>query len=433
MNSSIAVLVAICVLSLAAAYKLVPANKYKILFILLAFTAVIVRIATVIILYRAGTDTFGTDGLLYHKAGIWVKDQLAEGVPFFSVRYAYTWYTALVGLVYHIFGVNRYIVSYINIAFAFFSAILLLKIALNLKYRFVNAAFISLIFLYFPNLFLWTADSRKEALLIFVSFLCLYCTQRFFLLSESGTLSTASGLVRIAFICLLVWFCTLVRIYMFVPLAFGILICIFLSYLKNHKRLYIMFCIAIIVCSFITFFATVYPLLDNYHAVMFPDEIGNLGEDIGNKLETVKLLASGRNILSAAANYILLPYPGKVDIADIRGNDTLNAIVGIDMTVWYLCLLLMLTGLYSLIRKRSIFLTGTFAYLIAYVSINVLVVENVADTIYRYRSVIVGISLLFIDFGVFSHIRSRITDILSLGDGNAKPGIISSCSIKSNF
>ena len=70
MDSSIIILITICALSLFAAYKMVPANKYKLLYILLAFAALLLRVATVMYIYRGGTDTFGTDGLLYHNEGI---------------------------------------------------------------------------------------------------------------------------------------------------------------------------------------------------------------------------------------------------------------------------------------------------------------------------------------------------------------------------
>ncbi len=134
MDSSVLILIAICALTLVAAYKIVPSDKYKKIYIFLAFAALLLRVATIHYLYRSGPDTFGTYGLLYHKECIRASRQLDEGVPFYAVRYTYTWYTVFVGLIYHIFGVSRYIVSYINIALTFFSALLLLNIARNLKY-----------------------------------------------------------------------------------------------------------------------------------------------------------------------------------------------------------------------------------------------------------------------------------------------------------
>lgn len=407
MDSGILILITICALSLVAAYKIVPADKYRNMYILLAFAALLLRIATVLYLYRSGTDTFGTDGLLYHREGILVARQLAQGVPFYAVNYTYTWYTSFVGLIYHIFGVNRYIVSYINIILTFFSALLLLKIALNHKYKYTNAIFISLTFLYFPNMILWTSDSRKESMLIFISFLCWYLVQCFICRVESGQYSRAAEYVRILLVCVLTWVGTLVRIYMFLPLAAGILLTLFLFYRKSRRRIILLFIVAVIISSIIIGVLTVYPLLEDYHAIMFPDETSDLTEDIGNKWEVLKLIASGRNVLLATVNYILLPNPGNIDIADIRGNEPIRFIVSVDMVIWYFCLLFMLTGIYSTIKKKDSYLLGVIAFLVSYILINALVVENVPDTIYRYRSVIVGISLLFIDWSPISSLTKR--------------------------
>lgn len=411
MDSGILILITICALSLVAAYKIVPADKYRNMYILLAFAALLLRIATVLYLYRSGTDTFGTDGLLYHREGILVARQLAQGVPFYAVNYTYTWYTSFVGLIYHIFGVNRYIVSYINIILTFFSALLLLKIALNHKYKSTNAIFISLTFLYFPNMILWTSDSRKEAMLIFISFLCWYLVQRFICSVESGQYSRTAEYVRILLVCVLTWVGTLVRIYMFLPLAAGILLSLFLIYRRSRRRIVLLFIVAVIISSIIIGVFTVYPLLGDYHAIMFPAETSDLSEDIGNKWEVLKLIASGRNVLLATANYIILPNPGNIDIADIRGNEPIQFIVCVDMVIWYFCLLFMLTGIYSSIKKKDSYLLGVMAFLVSYILINALVVENVPDTIYRYRSVIVGISLLFIDWSPISSLTKRYEEV----------------------
>lgn len=412
MDSGILILITICALSLIAAYKIVPPDKYKKIYILLAFAALLLRIATVLYLYRSGTDSFGTDGLLYHREGILVARQLAQGVPFYAVRYTYTWYTSFVGLIYHIFGVNRYIVSYINIVFTFFSALLLFKIALNHKYKYANAIFISLTFLYFPNMILWTSDSRKEAMLIFISFLCWYLVQCFICRVESEKYSRAAEYVRIVFTCVLIWIGTLVRIYMFLPLAVGILLSLFLFYRKGRQRIILLFIVAVIVSSIIISIATVYPLLEDYHAITFPDETNDLSEDIGNKWEVLKLLVSGKNVLIATMNYILLPNPGNIDIADIKGNEPLQFIVSADMVIWYFCLLLILFGICSAVRKKDNYLLGILAFLASYILINALVVENVSDTIYRYRSVIVGTSLLFIDWGATGILVKRCEGFL---------------------
>lgn len=412
MDSSIIILIAICALSLFAAHKMVPADKYKLMYILLAFTALLLRVATVLYIYRGGTDTFGTDGLLYHNEGIRLAQQITDGMPLYALEYKYTWYTALVGMIYHIFGVNRYIVSYINIAFTFFSALFLFKIALNHKYRFANAAFISLIFLYFPNMILWTSDSRKEAILIFLSFLCWYQVQCFIRRIKSGEYSRTGEYIRILFVCALIWLCTIIRIYMFLPLAVGILLSLFLSYRKDRKPITIIFIAAVIIASIIISFATVYPLLDDYHALTFPDGTDDLGEDISNKFATIRSIIAGRNVVKATANYMLLPYPGNIDFPVLRGHDALRLIVSIDMLAWYLCLILMLPGIFGAIRKKEKLFLGLFAFLLSYILINAMVVENVSDTIYRYRSVIIGASLLFIDLDEIGSLVKRFKKIL---------------------
>lgn len=415
MDSSIIILIAICALSLFIAYKTVPANKYKYIYILSAFAALLLRVVTVLYIYHDRADIFGTDGLLYHREGIRLAQQMADGVPLYALEYKYTWYTAFVGLVYHILGVNRYIVSYINIVFTFFSALILFKIALNYKYRFVNAAIISLIFLYFPNMILWTSDSRKEAILILLSFLCWYSVQGSISKIESGKYLLAAEFARIVFVCALIWLCTIVRIYMFLPLAAGILLSLFLSYRKDRKPITIIFIVAVIIASIIISFATVYPLLDDYHAITFPDETDNLGEDISNKLATIRYIIAGRNIIKATANYILLPYPGNVDFTYIKSNNALELIVSVDMLVWYLCLILMLPGIIAAIREKDKIPLGILVFLSLYILINAMVVENVSDTIYRYRSVIVGTSLLFINW-------TAISSLIKSFRGRLQPG-----------
>jgi len=420
MDSNVLILIAICVLMLVAAFKIVPSDKYKNIYIILAFAALLLRVATVHYLYRSGPDTFGTDGLLYHKEGIETAQQLDDGIPFYAVRYSYTWYTAFVGLIYHIFGVNRYIASYINIAFAFFSALILLKIAINNKYKYSNAVFISLSFLYFPNMILWTSDSRKEALLILISFLCLYQVQCFIRRIESGEYSRACEYIRILFVCVLIWLGTLVRIYMFLPLAAGILLSQSLFYMKNRRRIILLFITAVFISSVIISISTVYPLLDGYHAIMFPEETNDLSNDIANKWKVLKLIASGRNVLVSTMNYILIPYPGNINIADISFSTLLQFVVSADMVAWYFCLLAMLPGIYSALRKNNCYMLGIMAFLASYILINAMVVENVPDTIYRYRSAIVGTSLLFIDWDAVSRMGNHFRGILFPGGNQIK-------------
>jgi hypothetical protein len=423
---------AICLLLIAAAYILVPKAKYKNTYIVLAILAVLIRVAIVSYLYSTGgTEASGTDSLLYHQEGIGIAHQLAQGVPFFSVKYSYTWYTVFVGLIYYIFGVDRYIVSYINIALAFFAAILILKMALNHKYKFVNAAFISLAFLYFPNLSLWTADSRKESLLIFVCCLCWYFVQKFTNDMTEKKGSIVLNICRIVLVCLLMWLSTLIRIYMFIPLATGILISQLLLYKKSLSRLSAGFAAAVAVSAVVIFFATMNPLTNGYHAISFSNEPSfNMTQDVTSKIQTVKTIASNRNIAVSIVNYVILPLPGNIDIADLHGNRKLEFIVSMDMLAWYGCLLLMISGLYSTLIKRESCFMGLIAFIAAYIFINAMVVENVADTIYRYRSIIVGTALLFIDWDVLRALFTRIEELSGHKSLSSRQGIIHTFSIK---
>ncbi len=463
MLDDILITILMCLLLAVAAHFIIPSYKHKKIYIILSLIGVILRAASVMYLYSKGVDTFGTDGLVYHKAGLWISKQLEEGTPLYAVKYVYTLYTVLVGLIYHMLGINRYIVSYINIVFAYFSAVLLLKTALNLRYKFSNASFISLVFLYFPNLILWTSDSRKEALTIFICTLSCYCLQRLSKNSEASGKNVADAVsdsevfahdsvitaaykahikdkthektevftaanptkinqyekqiqnaCLILIMCILMWLCTLIRIYMFVPMSIGILASLFILYLKSRKQIYILFGLAVIISSVLIFFFTVCPLLENYHAISFPDEMGDLGTDLANKAKTIRLLASNRNILLAAVNYFLVPYPGNTGISEINGSVALNMAVSIDMIFWYICMLLMVPGILSAARKKESFLLGLTAFLASYIIINILVVENVSDTIYRYRSVITGLSLLLIDHSAVERAGSFICNALRL-------------------
>ena len=416
---------------LAVAYIFVPKNKYKGAYILLVFLAGLIRMALVSYLYSNGTDTFGTDGLLYHQEGIMVARQLDEGLPFYSVEYSYTWYTVFVGLIYHFFGVDRYIVSYVNIALAFFSAILILKMALNHKYKYANAAFISLAFLYFPNLSLWTADSRKESLLIFVCCLCWYCVQRFTndITEKKGGIML--NICRLVLVCLLMWLSTLIRIYMFIPLAAGIILSQLLLYKKSLTRMSVAFAAAVSISAGIIFFATMNPLTNGYHAISFSSEPSfSTTQEVSSKLQTVKTIASNRNIAASIVDYIILPLPGKIDIADLHGDRKLEFIVSMDMLAWYGCLFLMASGIYSTFRKRESCFIGLIAFMASYILINAIVVENVSDTIYRYRSVIVGTALLMIDGDVVKYLFDRIEEPFGLKSINSSQSIINGFGIK---
>lgn len=420
--NSIVALAIICLLSLAAAYICVPANKYKNIFIAIAFTAVLIRIFIVFYLYRNGTDTFGTDGLLYHKEGIMIAGQLKEGISLFKVKYSYTIYTVFVGLVYYLFGVNRYIVSFVNIFFAFATGMILFRMALNHKYHFTNAALISLTFLYFPNIALWTADTRKEAMVILVCFIVWFSVQNF-IISVNQKGPSIHNYLRIIFVCLLMWLSTLIRLYMFVPIMTGVISSQTILYIKKRYRISLVFIAAAIVSALFIFIATMYPLTWGYHAVNFPKEqTDNVVKDATGKISTIQSIVSKKNILESLVNYLLLPYPGNIDIVDIKGSRKATLFVQIDMVAWYVCLILILSGIYTTLRNRDSYFIGLLAFCTVYVIINAALVENVSDTIYRYRSVIVGLLILFIDGNTIRNTVRRLNTLIRRG----KPANISS-------
>jgi hypothetical protein len=433
MIQNIALSAIMCLLLMTAGNMLIPTDKHKKTYLIFCLIGILLRIATVMYLYADGVDSVGTDGLLYHKVGIWISSQLDQGVSLFKVKYAYTWYTVIVGLVYHLFGINRYLVSYINIAITFFSAILLMRIALRHRYDFTNASFISLAFFFFPNLILWTADSRKEALIIFLSVLCLLCIQRYVAAEDSlkarhiqsSAKSDTSSFVIIAAICVLMWLCTLIRIYMFVPIAACALTCLFLEYRKSKRKIHLICGLTIVASSLLIFFLAVNPMLANYHAITFPEEVGNFEVDLANKVDKIKLVASNRNIITSAVNYFLMPYPGNTCIEEISSSTILNAVVSIDMLFWYVCMLFIATGIFFSIRRREKLLLGILAFIASYIVINILVVENVSDTIYRYRSVIVGPALLFIDRNVIAHMKERLYSTFRRKESGAKNKTVS--------
>ena len=212
---------------------------------------------------------------------------------------------------------------------------------------------------------------------------------------------------------------------MFVPITAGVLISLFFAYRKSKMKIYLAFGLTVIISSCIIFFFTVNPLLANYHAIMFPEEIGNFGVDIANKVDKIKLMASNRNLFASAANYFLLPYPGNTGIEEISGSTILNMIVSIDMLSWYVCMLLIAAGIFYSIKNKESLLLGILAFLISYIVINILVVENVSDTIYRYRSVIVGPALMFIDWKVIARLKEHICNAFKRKENRAKTDVLS--------
>jgi len=394
---------------LAAAYIFVPGHRYKFIFITIAFIALLLRFAIVLYIYRDGCDTFGTDGLLYHKTGIQIAKQLDNGVSIVEVKYSYTWYTVFIGVIYHLFGVNRYFASFINAFFAFLSGMILFKIALRRKYSFENSALVSLAFLYFPNIFLWTSDTRKEALMFLVSFLIWFLVQNILVNAEDRRKILYISMQTVL-TCFLIWIATLIRIYLFIPIIAGIIISLLVHYAKSRDKVFCMVIMTTVILSTAAIYiTTVNTGIQNHHAIHFPEsQTDDPVESLNNKIHTLEKIAIRKNFLASLLNCLTLPRPGNVDIADIKGMGKIIFCVQFEMFVWYICLFLMFTGIYSALKDRDGCFIGILAYIAFYILINAVLVESDSGTIYRYRAQIVGFSMLFIDWSVIRKILSGL-------------------------
>lgn len=418
MAGNIVLAAVICVLAFIIAYFYIPRNKHRLVFALIIFTAVLVRFFTVFYIYRNGTDTFGTDGLLYHREGIEIMNQLASGARLGDIKYSYTLYTAFIGLLYYFAGANRYLASYINIIFAFVSGLILLKIALNHRYSMLNSILISACFLYFPNLVLWTADTRKEAFLILICFLCWLSVQKLILTLDKKS-CRLSNILRVIFICLMMWVGTLIRIYIFVPFLLGIITSLAVLYRKSRQKVCLAYAAAVFAGAVIILITVLYPMTTDYHAVSFPKEQSdNVVKDVNNKVDTIYDIVAKRNILKSIANCLLLPNPADMNISDISFSNKVQLVVKVDMIVWYICLLLILTGIYSAFKTQDSYFLGLLSFIAVYILINAFIAESVADTVYRYRSAIVGLTILFIDGRVIKRLFLLLGMLLNGKAGN---------------
>lgn len=416
MIENIVIAVVICVLSLIITYIIIPVNKYRLVFALIIFTAVLIRFITVFYIYRNGTDNFGTDGLLYHREGIEFMNQLVNGAGLTEIRYNYTLYTAIVGIIYYIAGVNRYLASYANIVFTLASGLILLKIALNHKYSLLNSIFISACFLYFPNLVLWTADTRKESFLILICFLCWLFIQKLILTIDQKN-ARYLNILRILFICILMWVGTLIRIYIFIPFLLGIITSLVILYREKKQKICLVFAASVLAGAIIILVTALYPLTNDYHAVIFTkDPTENIAEDLNNKVDTIQDIVSKKNILKSIIYCLLLPNPANMNISDINFSGKLQLVVQVDMILWYICLFLILSGIYSSFKNRDSYFLGLLSFITVYILINAVIADSVADTVYRYRAAIVGPTILFIDGSVIKKLFRQLEIFIKVNE-----------------
>jgi hypothetical protein len=386
------------ILMAAAAFAGLKAVKNqpnnKILYVILAEIALLLRFVITFIIFNNGTETSGTDGLLYHQVAKDVADQLRSGTSVFNLDYKFTWYTVVLGIQYFLFGVNRYAASFINAFFSILTGFSITKIALGLRFSPRKSMVLGIVYIFIPSMMAWTTDTRKESLTFFVSVLIWYLALK--LIKERDWPKKRQALF-VLLICLLLWISTLLRIYMFITLGGGLLVCHFFLYLKTRRVNTLLIGITVLITVVALFFTTVFYNLQDYHAITVEeDEIGD--DDIENEIYTIFEIIKSRDIPTAISGFLTKPHPENVSsITDITGYYFLVTVVKIEMYLWYACMILSLFGILNIILKKDPYMLGMLAFIVSYILIVALLSEDVADTYYRYRACIIAPVLLFAD------------------------------------
>lgn len=362
--------------------------------VLLTVLALFARFAVIFFVYSNGTETSGTDGLIYHEIAKAIAAQLKTGIPIWNVKYEYTWYTVLVGVQYALFGVNRYAASFLNAFISILSGYFLIGIALNLNYSFKKSSFIGLIYLFMPSMMIWSTDTRKESLIFLIAVLIWYLSLR---VIKEREWPKFRQVIYILSICLLLWVSTLLRIYMLYTLGVALLIGLLFNYLKTKRDFILLFAAAILVtCAFVTY-NTVLSNMRDYHALPMDRSQGG-DEDINDEVDSIIGMILNKDIPESINGFLTEPHLENVsNITDISGNYLFVTIVRIEMALWYLFMIFALFGFLDAFLKWNSFKLGILAYIISYSLINALISEDVADTYYRYRAAIVPPVLLFAD------------------------------------
>lgn len=371
-------------------------KKYSI--IILAELALVLRFVFVFIAYSNGTEYSGTDGLIYHQIAKDIALQLKSGVSLWNVEYEYTWYTVLIGIQYAIFGVSRYAASFINAFISIFSGFLLMNIASGMNYSHKRSTLIGLVYLFIPSMIVWTADTRKESMIFFIIILIWYITLK--VLKEKKRPMTRNILAIVA-VCLLIWLCTLLRIYMVFALGIGLVICLIFCYFKTKQRLPLLFLSAVIITCIIVTFTTVRSNLSDYHAL--PIDETKIGDDnLDGEFDSIFKTILEKDIPDSINGFLTKPHLDDVPlITDIAANPSVIIIVKLEMILWYLCLIAAVFGVMYALIKQDPYSIGILIFIVAYGLINALISEEVPDTYYRYRAAIIAPVLLFADYKLF--------------------------------
>lgn len=370
----------------------------KIRFIALAELALIVRFIFIFVLYKNGTEYSGTDGLIYHQVAKDIAEQLKSGIPLWNINYEYTWYTVLMGIQYALFGVNRYAASFINSFIAILSGYYLSAIALDLNFKTKRSFLIGIIYMFIPSMFVWTTDTRKESLIFFFVIMIWYMSLK---VIKDRQLSMIKQGLLIVSICVLIWLSTLLRIYLLYNLSGALLIFLVLYYIKTKRKLPLVFCIVVMICSLVINFTTVRENMRDYHALSL-DRSKSGDEDLDEEFGSIFKTIMEKDVASAVNGFLTKPHFDDVPyITDIAANTLAIIIVKTEMMLWYLCMIVSVFGIMHAFIRWDPYLIGVLAFIVSYGLINALISENVADTYYRYRAVITAPVMLFADYRLF--------------------------------
>lgn len=370
----------------------------KIRFIALAELALIIRFIFIFVLYKNGTEYSGTDGLIYHQVAKDIAEQLKSGIPLWNINYEYTWYTVLMGIQYALFGVNRYAASFINSFIAILSGYYLSAIALDLNFKTKRSFLIGIIYMFIPSMFVWTTDTRKESLIFFFVIMIWYMSLK---VIKDRQLSMIKQGLLIVSICVLIWLSTLLRIYLLYNLSGALLIFLVLYYIKTKRKLPLVFCIVVMICSLVINFTTVRENMRDYHALSL-DRSKSGDEDLDEEFGSIFKTIMEKDVASAVNGFLTKPHFDDVPyITDIAANTLAIIIVKTEMMLWYLCMIVSVFGIMHAFIRWDPYLIGVLAFIVSYGLINALISENVADTYYRYRAVITAPVMLFADYRLF--------------------------------
>lgn len=368
-------------------------NKYYL--VLLAELALVLRFIFIFIVYKNGTDFSGTDGLIYHQVAKNIAFQLKSNIPLWNIDYEYTWYTVMMGIQYAIFGINRYAASFMNSFIAILSGYLLIDIVNGIKYSHKKSGFIGVVYLFMPSMIVWTADTRKESMIFFLIILIWNLSLK--ILKEKKRL-IIRNLVGILTVCLLMWLCTLLRIYMIYTLGCGLLVCLMVYYVKTSRKLPLIFSIAVIITCILVTFTTVRVNMRDYHALAI-DRTTSSDENLDKEFDSIFNTIMDKDIPSSISGFLTKPHLDEVAfIPDIAANPPIIIIVRIEMILWYVCMIVAIFGIMYTLIKLDPYLLGMLVFIVSYGLVNALISEDVADTYYRYRAAIVAPTLLFADY-----------------------------------